>query len=100
LNRVRVPFLGVIPEWRGMGIDAMLYTEVVDAVVKRGYSEGDFGWILDNNQAMNQVADLVRGEVYKRYRMYNKVLKPAPRNRTATPRRLSAMRGSGAWVYN
>ncbi len=78
MNRVRVPFLGVVPEWRGMGIDAMLYTDVVDSVVKRGYSEGDFGWILDNNQAMNQVADLVRGEVYKRYRMYNKVLKPVP----------------------
>ncbi len=77
MTRVRVPFLGVIPEWRGMGIDAMLYTDVVEAVVKRGYSEGDFGWILDNNQAMNQVADLVRGEVYKRYRMYNKNLKAA-----------------------
>jgi GNAT superfamily N-acetyltransferase len=77
MNRVRVPFLGVLPEYRGMAIDAMLYMAVVDSAIERGYTEGDFGWILDNNQAMNQIADLVKGEVYKRFRLYNKEFAPA-----------------------
>ncbi len=72
IDRVRVPFLGVLEEYRGMGIDAMLYMAVVDAAVPRGYTHADFGWILDDNQAMNQIADLISAEVYKRYRIYHK----------------------------
>ncbi len=72
IDRLRVPFLGVVEEYRGMGIDAMMYTAVVDAAVAKGYTHADFGWILDNNQAMNQIADLIKADVYKRYRVYHK----------------------------
>lgn len=72
VDRLRVPFLGVLEEYRGMGIDAMLYTEVVDGAMAKGYTHADFGWVLADNQAMNQIADVISAEVYKRYRMYHK----------------------------
>lgn len=75
VNRTRVPFLGVVDKFQGMGIDAMLYMEVVEPALRHGLIEGDFGWVLDNNLAMNQIAHLVNSEVYNRYRMYNKPLK-------------------------
>ena len=77
IDRLRVPFLGVLEEYRGLGIDAMLYMPMVDMAVKKGYTHADFGWILDNNKAMNQIADLIHGEVYKRYRVYEKPIAPA-----------------------
>lgn len=76
VDRLRVPFLGVIKEYRGLGIDAMLYMDIVDRALARGYTHADFGWILDNNVAMNQIAELISAEVYKRYRIYEKRLAP------------------------
>ena len=75
VNRTRVPFLGVVDKFQGMGIDAMLYMEVVEPAIKYGLVQGDFGWVLDNNLAMNQIAQLINSEVYNRFRMYNKALK-------------------------
>ncbi|MBN1965333.1 MAG: hypothetical protein JW910_11860 [Anaerolineae bacterium] len=72
VNILRVPFLGVIEEYRGLGVDAMLYMAIAEAAIRKGYWGADFGWILDNNLAMKQVSDLIHGEVYKRYRMYHK----------------------------
>lgn len=75
VNRTRVPFLGVVDKFQGMGIDAMLYMEVVEPALKHGLTQGDFGWVLDNNLAMNQIRDLIPSETYNRFRMYNKALK-------------------------
>lgn len=74
VTRTRVPFLGVVDRFHGMGIDAMLYMAVVEPAARHGLIEGDFGWVLDNNLAMNQISELVRAEVYNRYRVYHKPL--------------------------
>jgi GNAT superfamily N-acetyltransferase len=74
ISRTRVPFLGVVDKFQGMGIDAMLYMAVVEPAARHGLTEGDFGWVLDNNLAMNQIGELVNAEVYNRFRMYHKAL--------------------------
>ncbi|NPV66498.1 MAG: GNAT family N-acetyltransferase [Anaerolineae bacterium] len=76
VNRTRVPFLGVIDKYHGTGIDAMLYMAVVEPAVRAGFTEGDFGWVLDDNLAMNQISALVGGEIYNRFRIYQKALTP------------------------
>jgi len=73
VNRTRVPFLGVIDKYQGLGIDAMLYMAVVEPAVQVGITEGDFGWVLDNNLAMNQIGNLLGGEMYNRFRIYDKM---------------------------
>ncbi|GAB4575975.1 MAG: GNAT family N-acetyltransferase [Anaerolineae bacterium] len=74
VTRTRVPFLGVVDRFQGMGLDAMLYMAVIEPAVREGIVEGDFGWVLDNNLAMKQIGNLLPAEIYNRFRIYNKML--------------------------
>jgi len=69
---LRVFALGVLPEHRGTGVDALMYIETAKAAVKRGYKWAEMSWILENNEMMNRSIKMLGGEVYKTYRMYEK----------------------------
>ncbi|NQS90981.1 MAG: N-acetyltransferase [Chloroflexi bacterium] len=71
---VRVLVLGVIPEYRELGIDALLYYKSATAADKKGMTAGEMSWILDNNDKMNRPIIAMGGEVYKTYRFYEKPL--------------------------
>jgi GNAT superfamily N-acetyltransferase len=74
ITRIRVLLLGVLPEWRARGIDALLYRHIWEAGRKRGYDWAEAGWILEDNHAM--INGLVRMgfEPYKTYRIYERPL--------------------------
>ena len=74
-NRMRVLALGVTEEFRGRGVDALLYYESVMAAVRHGYRWAEASWVLENNDAMNRPIELLGSEIYKRYRVYEKSLK-------------------------
>ena len=74
-NRMRVLALGVTKEFRGRGVDALLYYESVMAAVRHGYRWAEASWVLENNEAMNRPIKLLGSEIYKRYRIYEKALK-------------------------
>ena len=69
---VRVLVLGVIPEYRKLGIDALLYYKSAKAALSKGMHMGEMSWILDNNDPMNKPIIAMGGEVYKTYRFYEK----------------------------
>jgi GNAT superfamily N-acetyltransferase len=69
---LRVFALGVIPEFRGKGVDAMMYLETAKAAVRRGYKWVEMSWILENNDMMNRSIELFGGKLYKTYRMFQK----------------------------
>jgi GNAT superfamily N-acetyltransferase len=71
---VRVLVLGVIEEYRKLGIDALLYYKSAQAASKKGIISGEMSWILDNNEKMNRPIIAMGGEVYKTYRFYEKSL--------------------------
>lgn len=71
---VRVLVLGVIPEYRKLGIDALFYYKTALAAEKKGMKMGEMSWILDNNDSMNRPIIAMGGEVYKTYRFYEKTL--------------------------
>lgn len=71
---VRVFALGVVPEVRGQGVDALMYTETARSALARGYRRAEMSWILENNMMMNRAIRLLGGEVYKTYRVYEKTL--------------------------
>jgi hypothetical protein len=75
-NRLRVWALGVVEEYRARGVDALLYYETAMAAAPRGYVWAEASWILENNDAMNRPIAMLGSEVYKRYRVYEKRLKP------------------------
>ena len=74
ITRIRVLLLGVLPEWQGKGVDALLYRRVWEHGRKKGYDWAEGGWVLEDNHAM--VNGLVRMGFapYKTYRVYERPL--------------------------
>jgi GNAT superfamily N-acetyltransferase len=75
IDRVRVGFLGVKPEYQHTGVAAKLYVEHFNAAGTRRQTGGEMGWILETNTAMNRGMEAMGGRVVKRYRMYERALR-------------------------
>lgn len=74
LDWVRMFVMGTLPEFRGTGVDAMMYMHVAQNGLKKGYKWAEISWVLESNLMMNRTAELMGGEIYKTYRMYEKSL--------------------------
>jgi GNAT superfamily N-acetyltransferase len=74
IDRVRVGFLGVKPEYQHTGVAAKMFVEHFNAASERPQKGGEMGWILETNEPMNRAMEGMGGRVVKRYRMYERVL--------------------------
>ncbi len=74
LTSVRVWALGVLEAYRGTGVDALVYYEMLRRGLPRGYVDVEMSWILENNDMMNRTIQMLGAEVYKIYRVYEKAL--------------------------
>jgi GNAT superfamily N-acetyltransferase len=74
IDRVRVGFLGVKPEYQHTGVAAKLFAEHFDAAERTPQTGGEMGWILETNKPMNRAMEGMGGTVVKRYRMYEREL--------------------------
>ena len=74
ITRARILLLGVVPEYRGTGVDALMYHWIWTKGLARGFNWGEAGWILEDNPAMNNAATRLGFHVYKTYRVYDKTL--------------------------
>jgi GNAT superfamily N-acetyltransferase len=72
IRRARILLLGVLPEYRGKGIDAMLYHWIWTKSAERKIYWGEAGWILEDNPAMNAGLEKMTFRVYKTYRLYDR----------------------------
>jgi GNAT superfamily N-acetyltransferase len=64
--------MGVIPEYRTMGIEAALMVETARASFAKGYEHCEMSWILESNDVMNRIIERLGGTLYKTYRVYQK----------------------------
>jgi hypothetical protein len=67
----RILTLGIIPEFQKKGLDAVFYYEILKRAEAKGILLGEASWILEDNEMMNRGAELMKGERYKEYRIYN-----------------------------
>ena len=74
MNRVRVGFLGVKPEYQHTGVAAALYVEHFDMAAATPQSGGEMGWILESNTNMNRAMEAMGGRVVRRLRMFEEAL--------------------------
>lgn len=74
VNRCRIGFLGVKPEYHHTGVAAALYVEHFDMAAATRIKWGEAGWILETNRAMNRGMEAMNGRVVKRYRVYEHAL--------------------------
>lgn len=63
---------GVIEEYRGLGVDAVLFLESLLAGLRRGYKQMETSWVLESNTPMRQTAVNFDGKIYRTYRVYEK----------------------------
>lgn len=69
----RIPLMGVKPEFRNKGVDAVLYYHVLEALLNSGYiNHSDSGWILEVNENMVSIALSFGSTIYKTHRFYEK----------------------------
>ena len=73
-RRARILLLGILPEYQGKGIDAMLYHWIWTRCGELGITWGEAGWILEDNPAMNAGLEKMTFRVYKTYRLYDRSL--------------------------
>ena len=74
INRSRILLLGVVPEFRGKGIDAVLYHWIWTKAGAHGINWGEAGWILEDNPVMRAGLEKMTFTVYKTYRLYDRPL--------------------------
>ncbi len=74
ITTFRLMIMGVIPEYRTMGIDAAFYVETARAAFGKGYQHCEMSWILESNDMMNRIIERLGGYIYKTYRIYEKPL--------------------------
>ena len=74
IQRARILLLGVMPEFRGRGVDAILYHRVWENSVKHGMPSGEAGWILEDNELMKKAATELGFRISKTFRVYDKSL--------------------------
>jgi GNAT superfamily N-acetyltransferase len=72
MDRVRVGFLGVRPEFQHTGVAAAMYVEHFDMATVTPQKWGEMGWILETNHNMNRAMEAMGGRVVRRFRVYQR----------------------------
>jgi GNAT superfamily N-acetyltransferase len=74
VDRCRVGFLGVKPEYQHTGVAAALYVEHFEMSARTRIKWGEMGWILETNRSMNRGMEAMNGRKVKTYRVYRREL--------------------------
>jgi GNAT superfamily N-acetyltransferase len=73
IDRLRVGFLGVRPEYQHTGVAAAMWAEHFRMAEVKPQTGGEMGWILETNTAMNRAMEGMGGRIVKRYRVYERI---------------------------
>jgi GNAT superfamily N-acetyltransferase len=74
LSHIRVITLGVVKEYRSLGIDVALYCETFRRGLAQGYRSCEMSWILEDNIQMIRALERFGAQHTKTYRIYGKKL--------------------------
>jgi GNAT superfamily N-acetyltransferase len=74
IERLRVGFLGVLPEYEHTGAGAALYVHHFDVAERVRQKHGEASFILETNTAMNRGLEAMGGRIVKRWRIYERML--------------------------
>ena len=79
VKTMRVPLMGVLKKHQSSRLASQLAFMMIEqirqnAVTRYGATRGEIGWVLDDNQGMNAIADAIESTVNKEYTIYEKRL--------------------------
>jgi GNAT superfamily N-acetyltransferase len=69
IRHVRVTLLGVVPEFRRRGLEALLCVETAIRCRAAGYTSGELSWTLEGNIGITRTVDAMGGQPDRRYRL-------------------------------
>jgi GNAT superfamily N-acetyltransferase len=72
IRRMRVLLLGILPEYHGRGIDAVLWHWLWTRAVANGLEWAEASWILEDNAPMCNAAERMGFKHYKTWRLYDR----------------------------
>ncbi len=72
IDSIRTALMGVLPEYRGKGIDALLHLKAIENGLEEGMKSSELSWVLESNEGMKRVAKKIGAKIEKVYRMYGK----------------------------
>jgi hypothetical protein len=74
VDQGRLLLLGVLPEYRQIGLYPLLLVELQRQVAGSSYRRVEFSWVLEDNRDINQPLEMAGARRYKTYRIYQKAL--------------------------
>lgn len=74
IDQGRLLLLGVLPEYRGLGLLPLMVHELGQRASNRKIRRVEFSWVLEDNVDINQPAEQGGARRYKTYRIYQKAL--------------------------
>ena len=74
LRTRRLVLLGVLPEYRHIGLIPLLLDELFRHDTRRQYRRAELSWVLEDNDQVNKLAAAMGAVHYKTYRLYQKEL--------------------------
>ncbi|MCK5060358.1 N-acetyltransferase, partial [Candidatus Bipolaricaulota bacterium] len=70
IDRTRLMFFGICPQFRKLGIDAVLFHEVLSYALNRGYRTCEPSMLLEDNDLILRASESMGGRRYKTWRIY------------------------------
>jgi len=70
IKELRVLLLGVVEEYRTVGVAAGFYASLIRNARRLGYGHSEMSWILEDNVLMNRSLEAMGARKYKTYRIY------------------------------
>ena len=72
INDTREMAMGIHPDYRKKGLEAILYLEALKTGKKRKIKGGELSWTLEDNEGINSGITAMGGKIIKKYRIYEK----------------------------
>ena len=70
VKTARTLLMGVLPEYRKLGVDVAMVYRTMQAGFARGITSGECSWMLADNVPMNRIMESYGADRYKTYRIY------------------------------
>ena len=74
IDTARLLTLGLKPGYQHLGLGAAMYTRLLQIGVAKGYTGAEGSWILEDNHEMCTALEKLGSKLYKRYRVYDRLV--------------------------
>ena len=80
IKSIRLLIMGLAPEYRQRGLETVMYYRALQHALAKGYTVCENSWLLETNEMVLKASKFMGGREYRRYRIFDRAIKPAPKN--------------------